>query len=179
VPFRGLPPDFDRRLITITAALDYSTRKEGTPKSANSAAPLHMPGLLEKRLRTWLDRHYKPNPDGYLFLNAKGRPFRSENVNRRIHRIMDKLGIARPKGGIHVGCHAFRHGVTTELLQAGTPIHLVTRMMRHGDPHVTLAHYAHVLPNAERVAAEQLSQRIGAQLDSESQLDPDSATKTA
>jgi len=40
--------DFKRELIHITAAFDYATRKETTPKSSNSAAPLHMTALLEQ-----------------------------------------------------------------------------------------------------------------------------------
>lgn len=172
--------DFQRKLLTVTAALDYITRKESTPKSLNSAAPLHMPVLLEQHLRTWIDRHYTPNPSGYLFVNSKGRPYLSDNVVKYgIHKTMDKLGLARPPGGVHVGIHCFRHGVTTELLQPGTPIHLVTRMMRHGDPHVTLAHYAHVLPDAERAASERLSQRIGSQLEPIPELEPVSPAKTA
>ena len=54
--------DFQCKLLTVTAALDYTTRKESTPKSLNSAAPLHMPVLLEQHLRAWIDRHYTPNP---------------------------------------------------------------------------------------------------------------------
>jgi len=72
--------DFKRRLIHIRAALDYTTRKESTPKSAHSAAPLHMPELLEHHLRNWIEKHFQPNPDGYLFINANGRPFLSDNV---------------------------------------------------------------------------------------------------
>jgi len=132
--------DFKRKIIHITAALDYSTRKECVPKTANSAAPLPMSVLLEQYLRTWLEKYFRPNPQDYLFLNVAGRPYLSDEVVRKIHSIVNGLQIARPEGGVHVGIHCFQHGVTSELLQAGTPIHLVTRMMRHGDPHVTLAH---------------------------------------
>ena len=174
--------DFKRKLLHITAALDYATRKESTPKSHNSAASVHMPELLEKHLRDWTDKRYKPNPDGYLFVNSKGRPFPSDNVVKfGIHRAMEKLGIQTPKG-VHIGIHCFRHGVTTELLESGTPIHVVTRMMRHGDSKVTLDHYAHVIGETERVASEKFSQRIGqniAQLESDAELESASAVKTA
>jgi hypothetical protein len=53
------------------------------------------------------------------------------------------------------------HGVTTELLESGRPIQVVTRMMRHGDSKITLDHYAHVIGDTERVASEKFSQRIG------------------
>lgn len=56
-----------------------------------------------------------------------------------------------------VGIHCFRHGVTSELLESGTPIHVVTRLMRHADSNVTLEHYAHILGDAERVASEKFS----------------------
>lgn len=66
---------------------------------------------------------------------------------------MDKLGIERHKG-VHVGVHCFRHGVTSELLEGGTPIHLVSRITCHGDSKVTLDHYAHIIGSSERDAAE-------------------------
>jgi integrase len=170
--------DFKRKLLHITAALDYKTRKESTPKSQNSAAPVAMPELLSRHLRDWIDKRYKPNPDGYLFTNPKGGPYYSANVIRSgIHRAIKKLGIQVPKG-VHLGVHCFRHGVTTELLEAGTPIHVVTRMMRHGDSNVTLNHYAHIVSDAEHNASERFSRKIEAQLESDSNLESVS-TKTA
>ena len=163
--------DFKRKQINVLVALDYKTRKETTPKSNNSAAPVYMPELLAKHFREWLDKHYIANPEGYLFLNPKGRPYLSANVIRSgVHRAMAKLGIVTPKG-VHIGIHCFRHGVTTELLEAGTPIHVVTRLMRHGDSKVTLDHYAHIIGNAERVASERLSSKIEAQLESDPELE--------
>jgi hypothetical protein len=29
-----------------------------------------MPALLARHFRDWLDRHYKPNAEGYLFTNS-------------------------------------------------------------------------------------------------------------
>lgn len=171
--------DFRRKLIHITGALDYATRKESTPKSDNSAAPICMPELLSKHLRDWIDKHYKPNADGYLFINSQGRPYASRKVVRYgVHRAMTKLGIETPKG-VRVGFHCFRHGVTTELLESGTPIHVVTRMMRHGDSKVTLDHYAHIVGDAERVASERLSDKLQVQLESEIQLESNPAAKSA
>ena len=69
--------------------------------------------------------------------------------------------------------------MTSELLEAGTPIHLVTRLVRHGDPHVTLKLYAHVIGDSERAASEKLSERIGAQLESGPDLESVSEAKTA
>lgn len=174
--------DFRRKLIHVTAALDYATRKEGTPKSGPSAAPVCMSDLLTKHLRDWLEKRYKPNPEGYLFTNSKDKPYLSDNVVKYgVHRAMSRLGIESPKG-VHIGIHCFRHGVTSELLESGTPIHVVTRLMRHADSKVTLEHYAHVIGDAERVASEKFSQRIGqniTQLESETELESTSSINTA
>jgi len=91
-------------------------------------------------------------------------------VKYGIHRWIEKLGI-QTKKGVHVGIHCFRHGVTTELLESGTPIHIVTRLMRHGDLKVTLDHYAHVVGAAERAASGRRSQKIGLQLEPNFELE--------
>jgi integrase len=173
--------DFRRKMIEVTSALDYATRKESTPKSENSERPLYMTELLEKCLHDWLDKQYRPNPEGYLFTNSKGLPYRSDHVVRYgVHRAMGRVGVKTPKG-VHVGVHCFRHGVTTGMLESGTPIHIVTRAMRHADSKVTLNHYAHVLSDADRIESEKWSQKIGqnlAQLESDEQT-PIHATGTA
>jgi hypothetical protein len=54
--------------------------------------------------------------------------------------------------------------------------------MRHADSKVTLEHYAHIVGDAERVASEKFSQRIGqniTQLESDSELESTSEVKTA
>ena len=68
------------------------------------------------------------------------------------------------------------------MLESGTPIHVVTRLMRHADSNVTLDRYAHIVGDAERVASEKFSQRIGkniTQLESDSELESTSEVKTA
>ena len=85
------------------------------------------------------------------------------------------LGIEIAKG-VNLGIHCFRHGVTSELLESGTPIHVVTRLMRHADSKVTVDHYAHIVGDRERFASERLSQRIGQNI---TQLESTSSVKTA
>ncbi len=137
-----------------------------------------MSQLLEKHLRDWIAHSYRPNPECYLFTNSVGRPYLSDNVVKYgVHRAMVRLGITTSKSA-HIGVHCFRHGVTTSLLESGTPIHIVTKLMRHGDLKVTLAHYAHIVSNADKEKSERLSRRIGAQLESESELES-TTVKTA
>ncbi len=152
--------DFTRKEVNVNAALDYATGKEGSTKTDKSCTSVPMPEMLERYLKDWLEHHYKPNPKGYLFINRKGKPYRSENVIRQgVHKAMAKLGIPRPKG-VHVGVHAFRHGASSELLNLGTPINVVTRLMRHADAKTTLRNYAHLVHDSDRAASERMSQKI-------------------
>lgn len=155
--------DFERKVIYIGASLDYATRKDGTTKNRKSNAWVHMPELLERHLRYWLANHHVPNPEGYLFVNSKGRPYLSDYVRKQVHKAMAAAGIPRPKGA-RVGIHAFRHGATSELLDGGTPINVVTRLMRHSDETTTLENYAHLVHDSERVASENFSRKIGQNL---------------
>lgn len=156
--------DFERKEIHVNAALDYATGEEGSTKTKGSCTSIPMPELLERHLKDWLEHHYKPNPKGYLFINRKGKPYRSENVVRQgVHKAMAKLGIPRPKG-VHVGVHAFRHGASSELLDIGIPINVVTRLMRHSDAKTTLRNYAHLVHDSDRVASEKFSKKLGQNL---------------
>jgi integrase len=174
--------DFQTKTIDISAALDCATRKQITPKSNRGVAPLPMSSALEKHLCNWIEKKYRPNaetnPEGYIFTNSKGRPYLSDNVVRYgVHRAMGRPGIKAPKG-VHIGAHCFRHGVTTSLLESGTPIHIVTRLMRHSDSRVALDHYAHIVSDADRKESEKLSLKIEqniSQLESDSKMESGAA----
>jgi integrase len=149
---------------------------------ARAPRPYACPTCSQNTCATGSKKHYKPNAEGYLFTNSKDKPYLSDNVVKYgVHRAMSRLGIETPKG-VHIGIHCFRHGVTSELLESGTPIHVVTRLMRHADSKVALEHYAHVIGDAERVASEKFSRRIGqniTQLESDAELESASAVKTS
>ena len=152
--------DFERKVLHTNAALDYATRQEITTKSRKSTASVPMPKLLERHLRYWLDKsRYVPNPEGYLFVNSKGRPYLSDYVVKQVHTAMAKVGIHRPKGA-RVGVHAFRDGASSELLDAGIPVNVVSRLMRHSHSTITLNSYAHSVRDSERVASEKHSKKI-------------------
>ena len=49
--------------------------------------------------------------------------------------------------------HGLRHTCATLLLQAGTPVHVVSERLGHAKVSMTLEVYAHVLPDMQREAA--------------------------
>jgi integrase len=161
--------DFKNKEIHIRASLDYLTRMESSPKTKRSGSTVPMQEPLAQALRGYLATEHKPNPHGYLFVNRLGRPHKSQKVVQYgIHKSMDKLGIHRPKG---VGAHCFRRGFSSELLSCGTPVNIVTRLMRHSDSKITLNNYGKILRNEERLAAERWAERFEAQLESDAEME--------
>jgi integrase len=49
--------------------------------------------------------------------------------------------------------HGMRHTCATLLLQAGEPVHVVSKQLGHARVEITLETYAHVLPDMQKQAA--------------------------
>lgn len=148
--------DVDFKTKTIRIQKSAYKGKLGTPKSKASMAPVPMCAALQKALTTHLkSKHYRENPLGVVFTNRNERPY-SDNKLRvyKLHPLTKKLGIK------HCGFHAIRHGVASELIDAGTPITVVRDQLRHSDVRTTLDLYGHVVGNAQRKAVEGLAKKL-------------------
>jgi integrase len=150
--------DFQRKTIRVNKSADDNTREIRQPKTKNSSALLPMPSALEVMLRSYLDRHWKPNAPGLLFPNRKGtKPrWRDNVVKYGLKPVLKKLGMPTHD----VGLHAFRHGLATELADAAVPIPVLQQQMRHADVRTTLRIYAHVIPASQRAAMERIGLSI-------------------
>lgn len=164
--------DFEKKLIHVRRAIDSRTREDQPTKSNASAATLPISPELEKRLQRFLAGHWRENAQNLIFANQNGRPYSRGNVvERYLKPILAKHNIPA------AGFHGFRHGLASELLEAGAAPSVVQRQMRHSDVRVTLTHYSHVIGDAQRVAAANLANRIEgyvqqAELESRPELEP-------
>jgi len=57
--------------------------------------------------------------------------------------------------------HDLRHSTASLLMQAGVPIHVVQRVMRHADPRMTANIYGHLAPDYLHSEVEKLSLGVG------------------
>lgn len=122
--------DFQHQAIHIRRSA-WRGRPQST-KSKASAAPITLPeplaGVLLEYRKQW-----KPNPDGYLFTTRNGRPPSSNKVvEYQLWPILDALGIER------CGLHAFRHSVASFIADAGYPVEVAQRQLRHSNAQTTL-----------------------------------------
>lgn len=82
---------------------------------------------------------YKPHKDGYLFTGQEeGAPYSSRSLQEIIAAAKAKAGIVKP-GSIH----ALRHSFATHLLDKGTDIIMIQKLLGHNDLKTTLR-YLHV-----------------------------------
>jgi len=144
--------DFQQHTIRVNKSADDNTRAIRQPKTKNSVATLPMPTALASVLRRYLAQDWLPHPAGYLFPNRQGTHprWRDNCVKYGLKPVLRRLGI--PDHG--AGLHAFRHGLATELANAGEPLPVLQQQMRHADVRTTLAVYAHAIPASQREAME-------------------------
>ena len=146
--------DYQRELIHVRSSVYAGTL--GTPKSEASIASLPMPPVLATRLKAFLAaKHFRQNGLGLLFANRRGRPFSANKLReKKLRPLLSSLGIQV------AGFHTFRHGVATTLIDRGASITTVGAQLRHSDPRITLGLYAHVVPQSQRDAIEELADAI-------------------
>lgn len=78
------------------------------------------------------------------------------NFGKRTWRpLLKRLGIS------HRGAHNLRHTFATLALGAGVPVHVVSQMMGHSSPSITLDVYSHVLPADQDHATRAMTRLFG------------------
>lgn len=143
--------NFDRKTIRVNKSSDDLTREIRQPKTKCSVATLPMPSALEGLLRNYI-KNWTPNKAGLLFASRdRERPRSRTNVVRNgLKPVLRKLGIPSHETGLH----AFRHGLATELAEASVPLTVLQTQLRHASVTTTLKIYAHVIPQSQRDAME-------------------------
>ena len=89
-------------------------------------------------LREYINQ-YKPEPGGYLFAGQwEGEPYSSRSLQLVLADAKKRAGILKP-GSIH----ALRHSFATHLLDKGTDVTMIMKLLGHNDIKTTLR-YLHV-----------------------------------
>jgi integrase len=149
--------DIDMGRGTMTIEWSVSTQYEviwGPTKSGEARTVRLSPGLLqtlsEHRARQQAERvDAKVWEDPSLvFPNQRGGVFRHQGMHKFFKRDLDAAGLPR-----EIRFHDMRHTCATLLLRSGTPVHVVSKILGHADPAMTLRLYSHALPDMDEAAA--------------------------
>lgn len=143
--------DLDQGIIQIRETL-IETKDDifvDTPKTETSRRNIAIPESVVEVLRKQkeLTGNYE-----YVFTTKLGNPFNPRNFNRFIYSLLDKAGINR---GVRV--HDLRHTHVSLLLTQGVNPKEIQKRLGHASFSTTMDIYAHIMPDADRKAANKLS----------------------
>jgi Phage integrase family len=117
-------------------------------KNAAGYAPSHV-RLMHALVSTALGEACQET--GAVFDTGDGRPVASPVViDRKFTKLVKPLDLPRIK------IHGLRHTAATNMLQRGIPVHVVSHILGHANPAITLKVYAHVLSDAQADAAARI-----------------------
>ncbi|NLE78302.1 MAG: site-specific integrase [Rhodococcus sp.] len=100
--------------------------------------------------------------DSLVFGNDAGEPRNVRSVsNSWGHRVRKAQGKLGAEAVPSLRLHGLRHTHASLLLEAGVPVKVVSERLGHASVSVTMDVYAHVMPGAQRSAAERFASLLG------------------
>lgn len=140
------PEDIDSSRMLIHVRLGKGSKDRYVPLSTR---------LLELLRQYW--REYRPS--SHVFEGARaGHPMTGKQISTICEKAAKAAGV-----GKHVTPHTFRHSFATHLLEAGTDLRILQRLLGHAGLNAT-ARYLHVAENYLEVAKTPL-QLAGCEVD--------------
>ena len=147
--------DLDRARITIRQqACEVGGRVTfKSPKTESGTRTVSISASIVESLR---DRRKASEAEGHaetglVFTNEVGNVIHRSNFgHRQWQPLLQKLKIK------HRGFHVARHTAASLMLGAGVPIHVVSQILGHAKPSITLDLYSHLMPHQASVAADVL-----------------------
>jgi len=146
--------DFENMKLTISKNRIYingknlvqNSTKGGEGRRTISVDPETMDVLRDHRKRQFEERLLAGSvweETGYIFVTETGRPIDYGTPTQLFAKIRKRLGLPDQR------FHDLRHFHATQLLRAGTPLHVVAHRLGHRDAMVTATTYAHVTSDQE------------------------------
>lgn len=158
--------DFEHGKLAVRATLQRIDGKlvRSEPKTRESRRTIVLPKGLVETLRAHRDRQqferkrateggkgggdtWTGNQWDLIFVTERGTPLEPRNINRQLTVLLKKAGLD------HIRMHDCRHTACALLLSQGIPVHVVSKILGHANPAITLKVYAKVLPSQQDEAA--------------------------
>ncbi|MGA2931690.1 MAG: tyrosine-type recombinase/integrase [Acidimicrobiales bacterium] len=110
---------------------------------AKCRAPVEIPvsASLVRLYSDYLHTEYGSIDSDYVFVNLWSQPMSRPMCSDTVAKLVGRL---RARTGIEFSPHTFRHTRATELVRAGTPIEVVSKLLTHRSVLTTSAAYVHL-----------------------------------
>ena len=136
-----------------------------SPKTRTSIRQLHLPQhlvdlLSSHQLAQNTEIAHAGNQyiqKGFVFATKTGEPVDPRNLQRSVQIACRKAGLPS------VSPHTLRHSAATTMLEAGIPIHVVSRQLGHSSINITVDVYGHVSDDGAKAAMETLGRLLNSE----------------
>lgn len=130
----------------------------GPAKTHRSRRPVSVPPALIDRMARWGDVQTAARAQAgdawtdldLVFTDARGYPHSEERVRLSFYKLLKQTGLQR------VVLYSLRHTMATLVLADSKDLKLVASRLGHTSEHLVLKTYQHLLPGADRAAADRL-----------------------
>lgn len=156
--------DLDGGFLTINSTRVTVAGKavDSVPKTAAGRRSVPLDSSLEPVLRAHRTAQSREKllaggayeDDGYLLADALGRPYHPDTISGWFDDHVKASGLPR------IRLHDCRHTAASLMLASGVPVKVVSEMLGHASPAITLAIYAHTLPSMSKEAGAALSKSL-------------------
>jgi integrase len=148
------------QIVTLGEKPEFGPLKAGKPRTISLAAETVELLRTHKRMQAEVKLKNRTRYADHGLVFAKewndmrkrtdtlGYPLQLNNLGQREYAALIKAANVR-----RIKFHGLRHTCATLLLQAGEPVHTVSRRLGHSKVTMTLEVYAHVLPDMQKSAA--------------------------
>lgn len=154
--------DFLRRRVTVDRQLIGLSGREptfGPPKTASSVRTVPLPQVVAEALAEHL-RAFPVEPDGLMFTNPQGSPWRRSSFGDTWRRA------CREAGAEGHTFHSLRHFYASLLIRHGESVKTVQARLGHKSAAETLDTYSHLWPDSDDRTREAVDSVLGAAADS-------------
>ncbi len=143
--------------ITRNLVLVGNEHAAGRTKTRTSSREIELPQVVIPGLRAHLAAMRAEDQDtsanALVFPSRRGTPLRRQNLLRAV--LYPALARARlPR----ITWHQMRHSLATTLIEAGEPVEVVSRLLGHADPTITMRVYSQAFARRQRQAADTIDQ---------------------
>jgi len=149
----------ERSLSQTNSGLEFKDTKTGDfrkivlPAEAQTALDVHR--TQQDEFRRQHGPTYRADLD-LIFCNPDGTPLKPNSVSATVSRMFRRMGIEKPKGD---ALHLLRHTHSSELLDGGAPVAVVSARLGHKSIRTTLDIYGHMIQGQEEEAVRKWQER--------------------
>lgn len=138
--FRIKDYDYDKKQLMVNHTMSKKNKLK-YPKTKSSKSPIDIDDEVNNKINKLIEQLKQKkdfNSDWYIF--NESTPISENAIRNARDKYLKKANINK-----HIRLHDFRHSCATWLFSIGTPVTVISKILRHANINETLKTYTHLL----------------------------------